>query len=59
LIVQLPSANMAAIAALAGLARQFGPALGQQLHDRNDAVAVVDFKRASQLCQEIIGRQTR
>jgi PAS domain S-box-containing protein len=56
---QLLGANMAAIETLAGLARQFGPALGQQLHDLNEAVGVLDFERASQLCQEIIGRQAR
>jgi PAS domain S-box-containing protein len=56
---QLLSANMAAIETLAGLARQFGPALGQQLHELNEAVGVLDFERASQLCQEIIGRQRR
>jgi hypothetical protein len=38
---QLPSANMVGIetlAGLAGLARQFGPALDQQLHNLNEAV---------------------
>ena len=56
---QLLGANMAAIETLAGLTRQFGPALDQQLHELNEAVGVLNFERVSQLCQEIIGRQTR
>jgi CheY-like chemotaxis protein len=53
---QLRGADMAALEAMAGLTRQFGPALGQQLHNLDETVGALDFERASQLCQEIIGR---
>jgi HPt (histidine-containing phosphotransfer) domain-containing protein len=56
---QLRNADMAATEAMANLTRQFGPALGHQLRDMDEAVDALDFERASRLCQEIIARQSR
>jgi PAS domain S-box-containing protein len=52
---QLRSADMAATDSMTDLQRQFGGTSGAQLRSLKDAVDTLDFERATQLCDDLIG----
>jgi hypothetical protein len=49
---------MKATDAMASLQRDFGASLGEPLGRLDEAVSALDFERAFQLCNELIGTRT-
>ncbi|MFM9881585.1 MAG: response regulator [Burkholderiales bacterium] len=54
---QLENADMAATDTMAALRRQFGGVLNHELQAMDDAIGMLDFERALQLCNELLNEQ--